>query len=61
MPLNTQQKCPKCKKTLENISLYKHMAAYHPKNDNEKEWSEYYLQEKEYKGSSYFLSFGPHY
>tara|TARA_Y200000002_G_scaffold302071_1_gene257361 strand:+ start:355 stop:537 length:183 start_codon:yes stop_codon:yes gene_type:complete len=56
-------KCIKCKKEFnDERQLQKHKWTYHPKNNMEKLWSKHHREGfKNWKGSSYFESFGPYY
>ncbi len=56
-------KCNYCKFTCEDKNdLQKHEWKYHPKNEYEKLWSKHAKQGFiNWKGSSYFESFGPYY
>ena len=57
-------KCPECKdKNFTSVNdLEKHQMTYHPKNDVERAWSKHAIEDfRNYKGSSYYESFGPYY
>ena len=63
---STELKCPECKNKNVNFTssndLEKHQMTYHPKNDIERAWSKHAKENfRNYKGSSYYESFGPYY
>ena len=55
--------CNKCKQEFDDEnSLQRHSWKYHPKNKTEKTWSKHAREGfKNWKGSSYYASYGPYY
>lgn len=60
-----EHKCNECKKDKHFESandLRKHEWTHHPKNEMEKAWAKHALENfRNWKGSSYYESFGPYY
>lgn len=54
--------CPTCKKYVRGDDMRRHRWTYHPKNKTEEQWAKHARTNfRDWKGSSFYESFGPYY